>query len=207
LTSNFFGSYVRSDEGAMMVSAGSTTVISDARLNRLICLGADEDIQLIEQYLKVIDKDASIISIETHGSSRVIELKYTKAEEVAEVIRDAYVDRIALTSNQQQQQQQAQAAAKAKSDTKDSDRQQQNMQTSRNREPEMTLAVHEQSNSLVVTAPAPLFAEVERLALSIDERGAMAVEVISYPNAEYLQTVLQNVLTEQTTRAKSGRND
>ena len=59
---------------------------------------------MIEQYLRVIDKDASITEVETRGVSRVIDLQYTKAEEVAAAIRDAYVGRIALTTKQQAQQ-------------------------------------------------------------------------------------------------------
>ena len=67
---------------------------ADSRLNRLIAQGTTSDIDLIEGYLKVIDKESSITSVETYGSSHLIELRNTKASEVAEVIREAYAGRI-----------------------------------------------------------------------------------------------------------------
>ena len=63
--------------------AGSITVVADSRLNRLIAQGTASDIEQIESYLKIIDKDTSITSVEVYGTTHVIELVHTRAEEVA----------------------------------------------------------------------------------------------------------------------------
>jgi type II secretory pathway component GspD/PulD (secretin) len=215
-TSSFLGSYLRSGDGAMVVSAGTTTVISDARLNRLICLGSAADIELIEQYLRVIDKDESITDVATRGISKVIDLEFTKAEEVAAAIRDAYVGRIALTTKQQQAQQADAKSQRGGGNDADQKEKQNNLQTSRSKEPEMTVAVHESSNSLIVRAPKQLLAEVEELIRELDQRGATAVEVLSLSEAGYVRTVLQDMFGDGGGRSgrssrgsdrSSGRND
>ena len=79
------------------MTSGSITVVADSRLNRLIAQGTASDIERIEEYLKIVDKDNSITSVETYGTSHVIELMHTKASEVAAAIRDAYAGRIAAS--------------------------------------------------------------------------------------------------------------
>ncbi len=92
-------------DGSKLVTSGTLTVIADARLNRLICVGNSSDLKLVEQYLSVIDKDTSLTDIEVHGVSHVIELKHAKASEIADVIRDTYGDRVAMSSEQKKAQQ------------------------------------------------------------------------------------------------------
>ncbi|QDV25171.1 secretin N-terminal domain-containing protein [Aureliella helgolandensis] len=196
-SSGLLGSYLRKNDGAMMVNSGTLTVISDARLNRLICLGTTTDIELVQQYLELIDKDASLTEIETRGRSHVIELQHTQAEEIADVVRDAYGDRVALTSKERQ----AQAAQLAASKDKSGNNSGNNLQVSKSQEAQMTLAVHEQSNALVVTAPEPLFLEVQQLIQKLDQQGAQAVEVVWYPNVERLE-MLKDVLNIDS---RSGR--
>jgi len=55
----------------------------------------------------------------------------------------------------------------------------------------MTVAVHEPSNSLVVTAPEALFQEVETLAKMIDARSQRSVVVIPTNNATTQQLLMQ----------------
>ena len=58
----------------------------------------------------------------------------------------------------------------------------------------MTIAVHEPSNSLIVTAPESLLVEVEKLAMSIDARGRQTIEVVAPLNGDLIESVLQEVL-------------
>ena len=67
----------------------------------------------------------------------------------------------------------------------------------------MTLAVHEQSNSLIVTAPDQLFQEVEALVQTIDNRGEQTIEVVTPSNSEVLEAVLQEILTGQSSSSRS----
>ncbi len=205
---SFLGSLVTSRDGTITMTSGSITIVADSRLNRLITQGTASDIDRIEQYLKIVDKDNSITAIETYGTSRVIELVHTKANEVAAAIRDAYAGRVtaaAASTNQpgggnpQNQQAQREAVAIAAADAKQADskkppQQKKASQPPRDLEPKMTIAVHEPSNSLIVTAPEQLLTQVEKLAMSIDARGKQTVEVIAPLNAEFIESVLQEVL-------------
>jgi hypothetical protein len=210
----YWGSLLMSRDGTTTMTAGSATVVSDARLNRLIVQGTPDDIALIEGYLKVIDKDSSITSIETHGRSRVIELVHTSAAEVSAVIREAYGDRIA-GANQQGAQRNARERDGDRNDDEE-DRQRDDEEPRRpatrppsNQEPEMTLAVHDASNSLIVTAPQPLFLEVELLARIIDQRAEQAVEIVVPRTLSglYVQQALQNSLFDSRAPDSSTEED
>ncbi len=203
---SLLGSLVTSREGTTSMSSGTLTVVADSRLNRLIAQGTAADIERIESYLKIVDKDNSITSIETYGTSHVIELKHTRATEVAASLREAFAGRIVAgnTSGQQaqrnqqgggqpQQNQRDPREARGEGGEKNNnenrggnerrapDRRQ--GQPARNLEPRMTIAVHEPSNSLIITAPEPLFREAEQLALLIDSRSEETVEVLTIQNA------------------------
>lgn len=218
-SSSYLGSIVTSRDGTTTLLAGSVTIVADTRLNRLIAQGTAGDIEKIENYLTIIDKDKGITEIETYGTSHVIELQNSRASEVAESIRQAFAGRVSGGTGQPGQPAQgspqgreAIAAAKAAkpSDGKDGkdgkDGEQSKKQAAQskgarapvNLEPKMTVAVHEPSNSLIVTAPDQLFSEVEKLVKSIDSRGEQAVEVVAPLNGELIELVLQQVLLGET---------
>ncbi|MCA9193731.1 MAG: hypothetical protein KDB03_18290 [Planctomycetales bacterium] len=186
---NIFGTYLRNQDGAMMVNSGTLTVVADERLNRLICLGTTQDMTLVEQYLEVIDRDQSLTQIETHGVSHVIQLQNTRAEDVVEVIREAYGERVALSNKEKIQQAAAQANDRSRSEREPTVK----TQVSRSSEPQLHVAVHVESNSVVVTAPEALFKDVQALVLDLDEKASQAVEVIFYPDKERIES-LQSIL-------------
>ncbi len=64
----------------------------------------------------------------------------------------------------------------------------------------MAVAVHEASNSLVITAPDALFKEVEMLVESVDRRSERAVRVITAGNGINLE-MIEQVLAEQAGNA------
>ncbi|NNE00839.1 MAG: general secretion pathway protein [Pirellulaceae bacterium] len=213
-STGFTTSFVTNRDGTITLMSGSVTVVADGRLNRLIAQGTPSEIDQIEAYLKIIDKDNSITAIETHGTSHVIELVNTKASEVAAVIRDAYAGRVASGTgaappqagkggSADQQREAAAAAAKAAADAKAQAASKKGAdkkapaKPATDSEPKMTIAVHEPSNSLIVTAPEQLFLEVEKLARLVDARGEQAIEVITPLNGEVFEAVLQQVLLGQ----------
>ncbi len=55
----------------------------------------------------------------------------------------------------------------------------------------MTIAVHEASNSLIVTAPRSLFEEVEALALQIDQRSRRTIEILRVPDGVDMDSIEQ----------------
>jgi hypothetical protein len=189
LGDSFAGSFLLKREGMMTITAGTATVVSDARLNRLIVQGTAQDVSTIEGYLKIIDKGTSLTSIETAGKAHVIELVHTKASDVAEAIKQAYANRIVTNDNSRQSNQRGNERDERdsrQSSTNDSDRgrgerdgQREVVEKpTRGRQAEMTVAVHEPSNSLIITAPDALFAEVENLVKMVDTRSEQDVQVI-----------------------------
>ncbi len=202
-SSSLLGSYLRTTkDGSTLVTAGSLTVIADARLNRLICVGTSSDLELIEQYLTVIDRDTSLTTIETRGVSHVIELQHAKAREIADVIRDTYGDRVALNTEQKN----AQQAQRANDRERGQATNENNIQTSKNREPQMQVAVHEVSNSIVVTAPESLFQDVQKLVARLDEQSEQAVEVIFYPSAQGVEMLRETLQSGDRSRDRSSRS-
>lgn len=217
---SLLGSLVTARDGTTTLIAGSLTVVADARLNRLIAQGTTDDIQRIEDYLQIIDKDTSLTSIETYGKSHVIELYNSKASEVAEALREAFAGRVDEQAGstggrgqggggQGTPQDRRQAAREQEQQRdRDSDNDQPANpqggagQGGGTNEPKMTIAVHEPSNSLIVTAPDQLFSEVEILARSIDTRGEEAVEVVTPANAEVLEQVLQQLMLGEVTSTR-----
>ena len=59
----------------------------------------------------------------------------------------------------------------------------------------MTIAIHEPSNSLIVTAPEQLFQEVSQLVKLIDARSVQSVEIISSSKAAAIQAKLQQLFS------------
>ena len=205
---SFLGSIVSSADGTTAMVTGNVTVVADPRLNRLIVQGSSAEIEQIENYLEIIDKDESLTDVFTHGEARVIELTQTRASEVAEAIRQAFPGRISASaiadSRNQAGDGKADARAAAETDSrgedakknsekrKNSDR----LMTTRDPdlEPKMTIAVHEPSNSLIVTGPDDLFKQVQRLASSIDQRNEKVIEVVTPINGAVMEVMLRQAL-------------
>ncbi|TWU31555.1 secretin N-terminal domain-containing protein [Novipirellula artificiosorum] len=215
-SSGALSSFIMSQDGTTTMMAGSMTVVADSRLNRLIAQGNAVEMDLIEGYLRIIDKDRSITSIETYGTSHVIELVNTNASEVAVAIREAFAGRVTGATGaggQPNQRGAAQPAQRESGGNRDNENQEGDprkagakrpaSQPVKDLEPKITVAVHEPSNSLIVTAPDSLFAEVEKLAMVIDARGEQSVEVVTPISSEVFGAVLQQVLLGE----ERSRND
>ncbi len=210
---SFLSSIVTSRDGTATMISGTTTVVADTRLNRLIVQGATAEIQRIQDYLEIIDKDKSIAENKTNGTSRVIELFNARANDVATVIRDTYGSRVSSSSKstgptpsgapQQAREVAGKAGDEAKVDDKKGPSKAVSNQPIQDLKPVMSLAVHEPSNSLIVTAPEQLFDEVERLAQLIDTRSEQQVEIVTTSNAAMLKAFLQPSATGNVPRSNS----
>lgn len=219
---SYLGSLVTSRDGTMTMMFDTITVVADPRLNRLIAQGTDADVDLIEKYLTIIDKDSSIADIQTYGTSHVIELVHSGAGEVASVLREAYAGRIAgdggPTGAATNRNAPAADARSSKSEEQSKDPEAKRLAAKgaanaavRDLEPKMTIAVHEASNSLIVTAPEQLFSEVEKLAKLIDARSEQTVEILAPSNSAALQAIFQpqssSSSSSSSSRSSSSRSD
>jgi type II secretory pathway component GspD/PulD (secretin) len=212
--SSYYGSLTTKKEGVTTVTAGTATIVSDARLNRLIVQGTTEDVAIIDEYMQIVDKGSSITTIETFGQSHVIELQYTKAKDVAEMIEQAFVNRIAKApqANPQQGRPGERPGGEQRqggdgNERRDGGEQPRDVadKPTRGRLPEMTVAAHEASNSLVITAPDALFEEVERLVQSIDTMSEQVTEVIPAKDGVDLETILRRLNGEDVRSSREKR--
>lgn len=230
MSNGYFGSLTKNKEGMTTVTAGTATIVSDARLNRIIVQGTVEDVAVIDDYMKIIDKGSSITDIETFGRSHVIELSYTKAEDVLAMVKEAFANRIATKPQSSSQSSSSRSSDRSSSDSRSSydyrssydsrdpydsrdrrdssDRQRESAEKpTRGKLPEMTVAAHVASNTIVVTAPDSLFAEVESLVRSIDTMSEQVVEVIPAKDGVDLETILRTLNGESVPTDRSSRGD
>ncbi len=187
-------------------ATGPVSIVADSRLNCLVVQALPVDLQLMEQLLKVIDREGSITDIQTAGKPRIIQIVYMNAEDVANVVREAYADRIAQSNSRQGGGQPNPAdliralrggrGGRGSSEVK-------------SEPPKLTVAVDPASNSLIVTAPEQLFEEVRQLVYDIDQSNSELteeVEVVTVTNAnpEAIQKALASIMG-QTTSGSSNR--
>ncbi|TWT65343.1 secretin N-terminal domain-containing protein [Allorhodopirellula solitaria] len=204
------GGYLSTAEGTLTLTSGSMTVVADTRLNRLIAQGSTTDISTVEDYLRIIDKQDGITDVLTHGQSRVIELDNIRASEAADVIRQSFASRVASEEGAGGGQSDGRRSSDPRSRDRDDDRDRRREPSSRGSQtkdlaPTMTVAVHEGSNSLVVTAPDSLFEEVQSLISLIDTRGEQSIEVVVPSNVLAVEAALEGMLIETSRSSSSSR--
>jgi hypothetical protein len=199
---------------ATIQTSGKVTIIPDPRLNALVVQAGAADLELVEQLLKVIDQEFSPEDPQTQPVPRMIPVEYVTADEVAVVVREVYSARIAPSAGAQQNRQPSPeefiralrgGGRGGRGGAGGNDRQ-------RGEEPKMTIGVDKRSNSLIVSAPDPLFREVQSLVKQIDIAGTETDEVttvvqIKSGNPELIKNALSaqlgtkaqiNTTTQQT---------
>lgn len=191
---SYLSSMVLDNEGTTTMMAGSLTIVADARLNRLIAQGTDEEIDMIEGFLRVIDKQDSLTSNQTYGTAHVIELQFTRAEEVAEAIREAFPNRIVKEEENRDPRRDPRRQDREQAERERRERELKAVETGRDLEPKLAVAVHEPSNSLIITAPDFLFSQVESLVQTIDKRGEQAISVVAPGSSAAFGDVLEEFL-------------
>ena len=186
----------------------TATVIPDKRLNRMFVYANQLELEAIEQHLQVIDRENSIADLKTRGTPRVIRLRHAKAAAVADVIRDAYAGRIAATASERsaaaaaavnRNNRQGSNSSDANEDATAVDQRRPDLHPPAGTAEEMTLAIDNQSNTLVVTAPSKLADQVEELAELIDRESEQSIHLIPMNVAQmkHIQESLQQLYSTQ----------
>jgi hypothetical protein len=159
-------------------ASGTVSIVADPRLNALIVQANPADLVLVEQLLEVIDQESSPEDVQTAGKPRMIPVIYTNAEEIAGVLRQVYANRLATGSSQQRQPSPEEFLQALRGGGGGRDGGRGGSSQARGEEAKMTLGVDQRSNSLIVTAPDPLFQEVQALVSQIDHAGTESNETI-----------------------------
>ncbi len=197
-----------SSSSSTSLSGGSLSIIPDMRLNALVIQASVEDLDKIDQLLKIMDQPHSPEQVETKRTPRMIPVLFTSAQEIANIVQTVYADRIASTGGGQQQRQPSPEdfirALRGGRGGRDGGGGGGGAQS----EPEkMTIGVDTRSNSLVVSAPDPLFEEVKALVEELDQAGddtnqTMEVVKVRSSNPETIQKALSS-LTGQAVNVNS----
>jgi type II secretory pathway component GspD/PulD (secretin) len=189
------------------VTTGSSTIIADPRLNRLICLGDIDELDEIESILQLIDKENSIADIRTSGTPRIIQLEHIAADRAAAVVQSTFADRIAGAQGQQQRAPSPEDFIRALSGGRGGRGGRGGGgggggEESRGELPKMTLTVHNESNSLIVRATESLFEDVRQLVALIDipdgELSDRIVVTSTKANPQVMQQALTKLFGPQT---------
>ncbi len=189
-------------EPTLVQGTGPVTIVPDPRLNALIVEANEADLQFVEDLLRVIDRESSVTDIQTSGVPRLIPILYSSAEEIAGVVRQTFADRIATAGGQQRQPSPEDIIRALRGQGgRGGDRGGDN----RGEQQRMTISVDARSNSLVVTAPEPLFRQVEQLVEQIDVPGSpdtdvVVVQPLRHSDPEVVKRALGTIINSTATR-------
>lgn len=184
-------------------------IVPDMRLNALVIYAQPDDLDMIDQLLRVLDQRTGPEQVEAGGKPRLVPVYNTSAAQVAEVVKQVYQDRLQGAGGgggggQPSPQELIRAIRRgAQGGGSGPDPEEAT---------KMSIGVDERSNSLVVRAPDPLFEEVERLVRQLDEKGiappkATRVVTLEHTNSATLKDALTSLLGENavTSTTTGGR--
>jgi len=192
---------------SVLTTSGSVNIVPDARLNALIVQANPVDLRMIEMILEKVDREESPEDVQTVARPQLIPVIYQDANEVAEVVKAVFGDRIqgaaatkssALPPSPQEFLQAIRGKGKGKESKPTS---------TPNR---ISVAVDRRSNAIVVVATPQDFEEVRELVETLDQEGMESEETIithtidGSVNPEVLRMALDSILG---TESGSSPND
>lgn len=183
--------------GGTITPSGVLRITPDARLNALIVQANPADIQTIEQLLQILDQKESPEEILATPKARMIPVFNTQAEEIAEIVREVYQDRLVTGGSNGGGRRPSPEdfirmlrggrGSRGSGGTQAEDLQ------------KMSVGVDRRTNSLVVAAPDQLFQEVRQLVEQLDQAAVetqQATRVITLRKAspEAVQRALASMM-------------
>ncbi|PQO44299.1 secretin N-terminal domain-containing protein [Blastopirellula marina] len=200
--------------GSSYTASGSFSVVADGRLNALVVKGTPADVQVIEQLLKIIDQPHSPEDVQTKARPRMIPVLFQPANDVLNVVKQVYADRIADSGGGGQQRQPSpEDFIRALGGGRGGRGGGQGGGGGAQSEPaKMTVGVDARSNALIVSAPDPLFEEVKMLVEQLDQAGSdsqetMQVVNIRKSNPTTVQNALKSILGANVTSNTSSSGE
>jgi len=184
------------------VSSGRVDIVADVRLNALIIHAEANDLILIQQLLEVIDQESGPEEVLTVLPPRLIPVLYTNAEDLAEIVRDFYLNRVSYPSANLVALQRGARTGRGLSLNVGS--------SSRGVEPQVTIGVDRLSNSLIVSAPVPLFEQIKALVAQLDQaESSQTVQIMTLNrmNLALVEGSLAAILGNQEPKATVQRRE
>jgi len=193
---------------------GPVSITPDERLNALLVQAAPRDVDMIEEILRVLDRREGPEEIPAQPKPRLIPVVHTSASEMAEVLKEVYQDRLVgsgtrpLTPQEMMMQ-----MFRARRGGRGAAPNNANARGGQAASPKMSIGVDTRTNSLIVSAPEPLFKEVRELVNALDRVASQdneMVEVVTLrqSNPEAVREALSSLLgdsIESTAGSGTGR--
>ena len=190
---------------SILTSTGSVNIVPDARLNALIIHANPIDMQMIEMILEKIDIQESPEDIETVAKPMLIPVIYQDANDVANVVKSVFGERIAGAQRSssgggrggQPSPQDFFNALRGGGGRGGAS------QAAKSERTKISVAVDAKSNSLVVIATPQDFAEIQQLVEALDQSSMVTEEtIITYApsgkvNPDVLKAALESILGTQ----------
>ncbi|MDA0659233.1 MAG: hypothetical protein O2931_09595 [Planctomycetota bacterium] len=189
--------------------AGAPHMVADKRLNALFVQGSASQIDTVERLLDAIDSESGPDEVLTFPKPHFIPVYYTRAADVAAVLKQLYVHRLEQGDPNAQSIQRGMMGLAFRGMFGRGGGEQSNANNSNpttataGQLPKMTVAVDEGSNSVVVAAVGPLLKEVESVVREIDVRAeskppeAVTVVTLKRTHPMAVQQALAGLLGDQ----------
>ncbi len=192
-----------------VTTSGTVSVIADPRLNALYVQASPTDLDTVEKLLQLIDQAESPDPPQTMPEPRAIEVRYANVDEVATVVRQVYVSKIATEGGQQRQispEDFIRQAFGGRGGRRGGGGQSQQQQ--QGEEQKMTIGVDTASNTLFVAAPDYLFNEVKNLVSQLDtarqgQEETVSVVKLDRANPDVVAASLSTVLGQNISSNRS----
>lgn len=194
-------------------SASTVYITPEPRLNALFVHAAPAELDTIDRLLRILDQPESPEEVAAQAKPRLIPVYNAQAEELAEVVRQVYQDRLVSGSGQRGSQgrmpsspqeffQMMAAARGGQFPGQSRGGTVQNVQ-------QLAIGVDSRTNSIVVSAPEPLFQEVKSLVEELDRAAATEMtettQVVSvrHVNPEVVQQVIGTLMNGSSSQRRS----
>ena len=193
-------------------ASGTVSIVSDPRLNALVVQANDEDLAMIDSLLGIIDKEGSETVVETQGKPRLIPVTYVNADDIANILKEVYAGRINGASGGQPQQRQPSPEDLIRALRGGGGGGRGGGEQAAKSEPaKLSIGVDSTSNSIIVSAPEPLFKEVEELVLTLDQAGTQTqqqieVRTLHLANPDVVNSALQAILGDSVSTSTSSNS-
>ena len=207
------GTLLSFGSGGTIAPTGAIKITPEVRLNALLVEANPVDLNTIEQLLKILDQMESPEEIMAVAKPRLIPVYNTRAEGISEIVKQMYQDRMVTSSGGGQSRQPSAAdfiAAMQSRGGGPGARGGSSRGGATEEVQKMSVGVDSLSNSVIVSAPEPLFQEVKDLVetldkMAVDSNQTMETFQLHRTNAQTVQQAL-SALVGDSVQFSSGQS-
>jgi hypothetical protein len=200
--------------GAGALAGGNVRINPDARLNLLIVQGNYADVVLVNDLLRVVDQPYGPEPLELMAPPRLIPVVNGDVQQIAEVVRQIYAPRIVggQQANRQPSPEDFIRAIRGGGGGGRGGRGGGGGQNAQDQLRDVTVSVDTQSRSLVVSAPDPIFQQIQELVAQLDDAGRGGGEVfevvsLNRANPQVVQQTIAALMDQPQTANRNRTNN